>query len=80
MVPVAVVLLSLPKSGHIQDRRDHNSHAGGQSITPLFSLRAPLLQLSATQIRQFIREGKSIRYMVPEKVREEIERGRYYKK
>lgn len=41
---------------------------------------APLLQISATQIRELIKEGKSIRYMVPEDVREEIERGGYYKK
>lgn len=41
---------------------------------------APLLQISATQIRQLIKEGKSIRYMVPERVREEIEKGGYYKK
>ena len=40
---------------------------------------APLLQISATQIRQLLKEGKSIRYMVPEKVREEIEKGHYYK-
>jgi nicotinate-nucleotide adenylyltransferase len=42
-------------------------------------VNAPLLQISATQIRQLIKEGKSIRYMVPEKVREEIEKGHYYK-
>jgi nicotinate-nucleotide adenylyltransferase len=41
---------------------------------------APLLQLSATQIRQYVKEGKSIRYLVPENVREEIEKGGYYKK
>jgi nicotinate-nucleotide adenylyltransferase len=41
---------------------------------------APLLQLSATQIRRYIKEGKSIRYMVPDKVLEEIEKGGYYKK
>ena len=41
---------------------------------------APLLQISATQIRQYIKKGKSIRYMVPDKVLEEIERGGYYKK
>jgi nicotinate-nucleotide adenylyltransferase len=41
---------------------------------------APLLQLSATQIRKYIKEGKSIRYMVPDKVLEEIERGGYYRK
>lgn len=40
---------------------------------------APLLQLSATQIRQNVKEGKSIRYFVPENVREEIEKGGYYK-
>jgi nicotinate-nucleotide adenylyltransferase len=43
-------------------------------------INAPLLQLSATKIRKFIREGKSIRYMVPDKVLEEIEKGGYYKK
>lgn len=43
-------------------------------------LDAPLLQLSATQIRKYIKEGKSVRYMLPEKVLEEIEKGGYYKK
>jgi len=42
-------------------------------------VEAPLLQLSATQIRTLIREGKSVRYMIPERVREEIEKGNYYK-
>lgn len=46
----------------------------------LFVLDAPLLQISATEIREFLKEGKSIRYLVPEKVREEIEQNRYYKK
>src|SRR5688572_25232232 len=40
---------------------------------------APLLQISATHIRKLVREGKSIRYMVPDKVLDEIEKGRYYK-
>jgi nicotinate-nucleotide adenylyltransferase len=43
-------------------------------------VEAPLLQLSATQIRKYVKEGKSIRYMVAENVREEIEKGGYYKK
>jgi nicotinate-nucleotide adenylyltransferase len=43
-------------------------------------LDAPLLQLSATHIRKLIAEGKSARYMVPDKVLEEMEKGRYYKK
>jgi nicotinate-nucleotide adenylyltransferase len=43
-------------------------------------LEAPLLQISATEIRQLIKNGKSVRYMLPEKVRDEIEQNRYYKK
>jgi nicotinate-nucleotide adenylyltransferase len=43
-------------------------------------LDAPMLQISATEIRKLIKEGKSIRYLVPDKVRDEIEKGNYYKK
>lgn len=46
----------------------------------LHILEAPFLQLSATLIRKYIKEGKSVRYMIPENVREEIEKGGYYKK
>jgi nicotinate-nucleotide adenylyltransferase len=46
----------------------------------LHIVEAPLLQLSATRIREYIREGKSARYMVPDKVLDEIEKGGYYKK
>lgn len=42
-------------------------------------LAAPLLPISSTDIRKNIREGKSIRYLVPESVRTEIERNGYYK-
>ena len=42
-------------------------------------LDAPLLDISATLIRNNIKEGKSIRYLVQDKVREEIERNNYYK-
>jgi nicotinate-nucleotide adenylyltransferase len=42
-------------------------------------LKAPLLEISATEIRNLIKEGKTIRYLVPEKIREEIEKSRYYK-
>jgi nicotinate-nucleotide adenylyltransferase len=41
---------------------------------------APFLDITATEIRGLIKEGKSIRYMVPEKVREEIEKGGYFRK
>lgn len=42
-------------------------------------LKAPLLEISATDIRNNLKEGKTIRYLVAEKVREEIERNNYYK-
>jgi nicotinate-nucleotide adenylyltransferase len=42
-------------------------------------LKAPLLEISSTYIRKIIREGKSIRYLVPEKVRVEIEQNGYYR-
>jgi len=44
------------------------------------SIDAPMLNLSATYIRKCVASGKSIRYMVPDLVREEIEKGGYYKK
>ena len=43
-------------------------------------VNAPLLDISSTEIRKMIGDEKSIRYLVPENVREEIELGRYYKK
>jgi nicotinate-nucleotide adenylyltransferase len=39
---------------------------------------APLLEISATYIRELIMEKKSIKYLVPEKVEGEIERSRFY--
>jgi nicotinate-nucleotide adenylyltransferase len=40
---------------------------------------APMLHISATFIRQLVKEKKSIKYLVPDKVLEEIEKGGYYK-
>ncbi len=42
-------------------------------------LEFPLLGISSTEIRGLIKKGKSIRYLVSEKVREEIQRNHYYK-
>ena len=42
-------------------------------------LDAPILQISSTQIRNLIKAGKSIRYLVPDVVKEEIERNGYYR-
>lgn len=43
-------------------------------------LEAPLLEISSTFIRKSVSSGKSIRYLVPEAVRAEIERNNYYSK
>lgn len=40
---------------------------------------APLLEISSTLIRKLIKENKSIRYLVPDAVKEEIELNNYYK-
>jgi len=45
----------------------------------IHDLDAPLLPISSTDIRKNIRESKSIRYLVPDSVREEIERNGYYR-
>lgn len=43
-------------------------------------LEAPLLQISATHIRELLRQKKSIKYLVPEKVEREILAERYYQR
>jgi nicotinic acid mononucleotide adenylyltransferase len=41
--------------------------------------QTPLLQISSTNIRKMVAEGKSISYLVPKEVQEEIEIQNYYK-
>ena len=48
-------------------------------IKELHSLTAPLLEISATHIRELISTGKSIRFLVPDIVADEIELAGYYK-
>ncbi|GAA4338003.1 nicotinate (nicotinamide) nucleotide adenylyltransferase [Flaviaesturariibacter amylovorans] len=43
-------------------------------------LQAPLLEISATHIRGLLHDGKSIRYLVPDAVAEEIRSSRFYRK
>lgn len=42
-------------------------------------MNAPLLDISSTHIRKLIKEKKSIRFLVPDLVKEEIELAGYYK-
>ncbi|ANE51768.1 nicotinate (nicotinamide) nucleotide adenylyltransferase [Flavisolibacter tropicus] len=43
-------------------------------------MNAPLLEISATHIREAIQQGKSIKYLVPESVESEIVTNRFFKK
>jgi nicotinate-nucleotide adenylyltransferase len=43
-------------------------------------MKAPMLQISATHIRKLIQENKSIRYLVPDSVEEEITTLNFFKK
>jgi nicotinate-nucleotide adenylyltransferase len=49
----------------------------GDNIT---LLNAPMLDISSTHIRELLKQGKSIRYLVPDAVRDEIERNGYYRR
>jgi len=42
-------------------------------------LKAPILEISSTHIRELIKKKKSIRFLVPDVVNEEIESNHYYK-
>ena len=42
-------------------------------------LKAPLVDISSTRIREMIKNGKSIKFLVPDLVKEEIEKNHYYK-
>ena len=41
-------------------------------------IQAPMIEISSSFIRENIRKNKSIRYLLPEAVREEIEKNSYY--
>lgn len=43
-------------------------------------LEAPLIEISSSAIRKIIKDGKSIRYLVPDVVYQQIKENKYYKK
>lgn len=49
------------------------------NINKLIVSKAPMLEISASLLRRMIQAGKSIRYLVPDSVKEEIEANGYYK-
>lgn len=63
-----IIIYNRPKH-KIDDSLNENVHV----------LDAPLLEISSTEIRKLIQQKRSIRYMLPDLVRLEIERNGYYK-
>ena len=49
------------------------------SIAEITILNAPLLEISSTYIRDLIKQKKSIKFLVPDIVKEEIDRHLYYR-
>ncbi|MCL5674127.1 MAG: nicotinate-nucleotide adenylyltransferase [Candidatus Omnitrophica bacterium] len=64
----------------IASRNKKSQKTGTDFSFPLkyFIINNPFIDVSSSSIRNFCREKKSIRYLVPEKVRKYIERKRLY--
>ena len=63
---------------YVYQRPEHETIPVYPEAMSIQVMHAPLLPISSTTIRQHIKEGKSIRYLVPDAVREEIEKSGYY--
>lgn len=63
---------------YVYKRPGHEQMPAYPGSKDIHILDAPLLPISSTQIRKGIKEGRSVRYLVPEAVRSEIERNGYY--
>ena len=50
-----------------------------KQLKNIIVLDAPLIEISSTRIRELIKSGKSIRYLVPDIVKDEIENNNYYR-
>lgn len=46
----------------------------------IIEMQAPLLEISSTHIRELLRSGKSVKYLVPPAVEEELTANAYFKK
>lgn len=71
-------LLVYPRHGidNLQELINSVAEALEGDIKPL---HAPVIDISSTQIRNMVRDGKSIRYLVPDNVIETIEKYNLYK-
>lgn len=60
-----------PRLNYFSNKFDH--------ITGVQKVKAPIIELSSTSIREKIQKGESIRYVVKDEVRQLIEERNYYK-
>jgi nicotinate-nucleotide adenylyltransferase len=76
-----VKIIGLARPGYsLDDMGELKDAFGAQKVAEIRAgvVRAPLLEISATDIRDRVRRGRTIRYLVPEPVRRYIERHRLY--
>jgi nicotinate-nucleotide adenylyltransferase len=64
---------------YVYKRPEYDSLPNYPGAKKIQILDARLLPISSTEIRQMIKEGKSVRYLLPESVRNEIEKSGYYR-
>lgn len=64
---------------YVYRRPGHTTLPAFPDAKDIHEIDAPLIPISSTDIRKQIREGRSIRYLVPDAVREDIERNGYYR-
>src|ERR687886_317178 len=72
-----VVMVAATRPGYDLSRLDH-LEAALRNFDRIFPVECTRVDISATGIRRRMLQGKSIRYLVPEGVREIIERRRLY--
>lgn len=72
-----VMMVAATRPGYDLSRLDH-LEAGLRNFDRIFPVECTRVDISATGIRRRMLQGKSIRYLVPEKVREIIARRRLY--
>lgn len=63
----------------IYNRPNYSEQTEFDHLTNIKILDAPLLNISSTRIRELLKSGKSVQYMVPDKVLEEIISLKMYK-
>lgn len=71
-----VILANYPIIVYVRPGFSVANHPGAR----INVMKAPLLEISATYIRELLRDGKSIKYLVPPSVEEEIRGFNFFKK